>query len=55
MKPNFEVYFFRTSRGTSPVKEFILLQEQSTVLKITRTIEYLETGGPFLRPPYTKN
>ncbi len=54
MKANFEVYFFRTSRGTYPVKEFILLQGESTVLKITRTIEYLETGGPFLRPPYTK-
>ena len=54
MKPNFEVYFFRTSRGSYPVKEFMLMQEQNTVLKITRTIEYLETGGPFLKPPYTK-
>src|SRR3972149_11878493 len=54
MKPNFEVYFFETSRGTCPAKEFILSQEKSTVLKITKTIEYLEKGGPFLRPPHAK-
>jgi len=52
--PNFNVYFFKTARGAYPVKEFILLQEKSTVLKITKTIEYLETGGPFLKLPYAK-
>lgn len=54
MKPNFLIYFFKTARGTFPVKEFIKMQKQSTILKITRTIEYLETGGPFLKPPYSK-
>ena len=51
---NFNVYFFETARGTCPVKEFINKQDQITVLKITKTIEYLERGGPFLKPPHTK-
>ena len=38
MKPNFEVYFFETSRGTCPVREFILSQEESTVLKLQRQL-----------------
>ena len=54
MKPNFEVYFFLTARGTYPVKDFMLLQAKSTVLKITKTIEYLEKGGPFLKMPHAK-
>ncbi len=30
------------------------MQDKITVLKITRTIEYLERGGPFLKPPHAK-
>lgn len=29
-------------------------QEKSTFMKILRTIGFLETAGPFLKPPYTK-
>lgn len=52
--PNFKVFHFQTSRGTYPVREFMEVQEKPTFMKIFRSIEFLETGGPFLKPPYAK-
>ena len=52
--PNFKVFHFQTPRGTYPVKEFMEAQEKTTFMKIFRSIEFLETGGPFLKPPYAK-
>ncbi|MBI3956011.1 type II toxin-antitoxin system RelE/ParE family toxin [Candidatus Gottesmanbacteria bacterium] len=51
---SWNVKFFQTARGNYPVKEFIEEQEMSTRTKITHAIEFLETYGPYLKPPYIK-
>lgn len=51
---SWNVKFFVTARGRYPVKEFIEKQEMSTRTKITHAIDFLETYGPYLRPPYSK-
>lgn len=48
------VKFFQTTRGESPVSEFIEAQNEPIVAKITSAIDLLETDGPFLKPPYIK-
>lgn len=50
----FKVYFFRTARGTYPVKEFMDEQNEELYAKILRSIKLLRDGGPFLRPPDAK-
>ena len=54
MKPNFRVYFFQTTRGTYPVKEFMEEQNQDVYTRILRSIKLLREGGPFLRLPDAK-
>lgn len=49
-----KVYFFQTTRGDYPVKDFIEEQDKQTTVKITSYIELLETDGPYLKPPYIK-
>lgn len=49
-----KVYFFRTARGSCPVKEFIKEQDTATYAKILRYIELLKNHGPYLKPPYVK-
>lgn len=48
---NFKVYFFKTARGTYPVKEFMEEQNDEVYTKILRSIKLLREGGSFLRPP----
>ncbi len=52
--PNYKVYFFQTSRGTFPVKEFMEEQNEEIYTKILRSIKLLREGGPFLKPPDAK-
>jgi len=49
-----KVYFFRTRRGSCPVKEFIEKQDRKSYTKIIRYIELLEEYGSYLKPPYIK-
>ncbi len=49
-----KVRFFQTSRGDSPVEEFIKEQDETTYAKILNAAALLKNGGPFLKPPYIK-
>ncbi len=49
-----KVKFFQTARGDSPVEIFIQEQDKTTYMRIFHAIELLETGGPYLKPPYIK-
>lgn len=49
-----KVKFFQTSRGDSPVEDFIKDQDETTYAKILNAIALLRNGGPFLKPPYIK-
>lgn len=51
---NFKVYYFQTSRGDYPVREFIEQQDKATQTKIARAIRLLIDYGPFLKPPDIK-
>ena len=48
------VKFFQTPRGDSPVKYFIREQDKATYAKILNYILLLKTYGPYLKPPYIK-
>ena len=52
--PNFKVFYFQTSRGAYPVKEFIEQQDKATQTKIAHLIRLLIDYGPFLKPPDIK-
>ncbi|QQG43782.1 MAG: type II toxin-antitoxin system RelE/ParE family toxin [Candidatus Daviesbacteria bacterium] len=49
-----KVKFFQTARGNFPVKEFMQDQDKTTYMKLIHAIELLESGGPYLKPPYIK-
>ena len=49
-----KVFFFQTTRGDTPVKEFIGDQDPMTRSKIALSILLLKNQGPFLKPPYIK-
>ena len=49
-----KVKFFQTSRGDSPVKEFIEEQDEAIYAKVLHAIRLLANNGPFLKPPYIK-
>ncbi len=49
-----QIRFFQSKRGDSPVLDFIEDQDISTQAKITHAIELLETYGYQLKPPYVK-
>lgn len=51
---SWKVNFFQTSRGDSPVKEFIDEQDMTMRTKIALSIRLLKSQGPFLKPPYIK-
>lgn len=51
---SWNIRFFQTERGDSPVLDFIEEQETSTQAKITHVIELLEQYGYQLKPPYVK-
>lgn len=48
------VKFYYTERGDSPVVTFIREQDEATYAKILRYIMFLKQTGPFLKPPYIK-
>lgn len=48
------VKFFETARGTSPVKDFFDEQDLTTQTKINHLVRLLINYGPFLKPPYSK-
>ncbi len=52
--PNFKVFYFQTSRGGYPVRDFIEQQDKATQTKIARSIRLLIDYGPFLKPPDIK-
>ena len=52
--PNYKVYYFQTSRGDYPAREFIEQQDKATQTKIARLIRLLIDYGPFLKPPDIK-
>ncbi len=49
-----KVFFFKTTRGDYPVKEFIGEQDSMMRSKIALSILLLKNQGPFLKPPYIK-
>lgn len=49
-----KVKFFQTARGDYPVQEFIRQQDEAAYAKILHSMMLLKTGGPFLKPPYSK-
>lgn len=51
---SWKVNFFQTTRGESPVEEFIKSQDEATHAKILQYIKLLANNGPFLKPPYIK-
>lgn len=48
------VKFFTTTRGESPVRDFIFELDEKSIAKVSSYIELLKTDGPFLKPPYIK-
>lgn len=50
----YSVKFFTTSRGDSPVKEFLDELDAASLAKTIRIIELLQRHGPSLPPPYSK-
>lgn len=51
---SWRVYFYKTKRGDSPVKKFILEQNLPVQSRINQSILLLRDRGPFLKPPYIK-
>jgi len=51
---SWKVYFFQTTRGDYPVKDFIKWQDQATYAKILHSVLLLKNHGPYLKPPYIK-
>ena len=49
-----KVFFFKTTRGDYPVKDFIEDQDKVIRTKIALSILLLKNQGPFLKPPYIK-
>jgi len=49
-----KVLFFQTTRGDSPVEDFIKEQDEATYAKVLQSIKLLSENGPFLKPPYIK-
>ena len=49
-----KVLFFQTTRGNSPVEEFIKEQDEATDAKVLQAVQLLVNNGPFLKPPYIK-
>lgn len=54
IRHTWSVKFFQTSRGNSPVEDFIREQNSQTYSKILHYIILLKQGGPFLKPPQSK-
>lgn len=48
------VCFYTTKSGRLPVKIFIDEQTKVIRARIVRSIELLQTLGPYLKPPYSK-
>lgn len=48
------VEYYINSRGESPVKKFLLEQDERTQQKVIDSINILIESGPFLKPPYMK-
>lgn len=48
----FEVKFYTTSRGKSPVKDFLLQLDTKARAKVVKSLEILQEQGPNLRRPY---
>ena len=51
---NWKIYFFETTRGEKPVKEFIKTLSDSTISKVAKSIDLLEKYGTFLCMPHCK-
>ncbi len=49
-----EVRFYLTKRGESPVQDFISSLDERSRLKVLDSIDILKNSGPFLKPPYMK-
>src|SRR3990172_1737287 len=49
-----KVLFFQTTRGDSPVEDFIKDLDEATYAKVLQAIKLLANNGPFLKPPYIK-
>lgn len=50
----YKVYYFHTSHGNYPVKDFVEKQNLKTQAKIGNSIHLLINHGPMLKPPYVK-
>lgn len=48
------INYFKTTRDTQPVRDFIEQQDKITRAKIDHSIMLLHVSGPFLKPPYMK-
>ena len=48
------VEYYHASRGTYPVKDFLISQERKVQLKVQSAIQILVQYGPYLKPPYMK-
>lgn len=50
----FEIEFYDTEDGSTPVQEFLDSLEPKMKAKVFRTIDLLEQNGPALRLPYSR-
>ncbi|WP_305151911.1 type II toxin-antitoxin system RelE/ParE family toxin [uncultured Dubosiella sp.] len=51
----YEIIFYETKDGECPVQDFLNSLSPKLLAKTLRTIDLLETNGPFLREPYSKS
>ena len=49
-----KVLFFQTTRGNSPLEDFVDSLDTTTRAKVALSIRLLMNQGPFLKPPYIK-
>lgn len=49
------IKFFKNERGDEIVKSFIKKLQKSTIAKVVKHIDFLQTKGPLLPMPYSQN
>jgi phage-related protein len=54
MREKWRVFAYETNRGEKPITEFISIQQEQAIAKITHMIDLLEIHGPMLGMPHAK-
>lgn len=50
----YQIVFYQTSRGDSPIEDFIDKQSPKIQAKMLSLLDLLSKYGPYLKPPYIK-